>query len=193
VENAVKIKKKSNYPVTIGIQFLLLNENKKGLKKAAILARDAGVDYFSVKPYSKHPLSENEAGTEVDYGNLLKLEKNIEGLSGGSFRVIFRKGAMKRKLSEKSYERCLGLPFWSYIDSRGDVYPCSTFLGLKKYVMGNIGADKFTDIWEGKKRSKVMSMLGRMDARSCRELCRLDEINAYLWKLKNLPKHVNFI
>ncbi|MFA6636249.1 MAG: radical SAM protein [Candidatus Omnitrophota bacterium] len=190
---AVKIKKKNGYKVTIGAQFLLLNENIKEVKKAAVIARDTGLDYFSVKPYSKHPLSINEAGTEVDYEGLLRLEKQLEKFSDDGFSVIFRKSAIKRKLREKSYRRCLGLPFWAYINSAGDVYPCSTFLGLKKYCIGNITREKFSDIWEGGKRERVMKVLGGMDARKCRELCRLDEINTYLWKLKNPPAHVNFI
>jgi GTP 3',8-cyclase len=193
LDQAVRIKKKNGYKVTIGAQFLLLNENIKDVKKAAIIAREAGLDYFSVKPYSKHPLSVNEAGTEVDYEGLLKLEGKLKGLSNNDFSVIFRKSAIKRKLSEKPYEKCLGLPFWAYISSWGDVYPCSTFLGLKKYCLGNITRHGFREIWEGGRRESVMKVLNKMDARKCRELCRLDEINAYLWKLKNPPAHVNFI
>ena len=193
LEEAVKIKKKKKYAVTIGAQFLLLNENLKDVEKAARIAREIGLDYFSVKPYSKHPLSINEAGTEVDYEKLLRLEKPLIGLSTENFSVIFRKRAIKRKLVEKPYKRCLGLPFWAYISSAGDVYPCSTFLGVKKYCVGNITRTKFSDIWESEERKRVMRIFDKMDARKCRELCRLDEINAYLWKLKYPPRHVNFI
>lgn len=100
---------------------------------------------------------------------------------------------MLRKLKEKPYRRCLGLPFWMYIDSYGDVYPCSTFLGQKEYCMGNICHQSLSQIWNGKQREKIMRKLGRMDARKCRELCRLDEINIYLWNLKHPPPHINFI
>ncbi|MDD5069505.1 MAG: radical SAM protein, partial [Candidatus Omnitrophica bacterium] len=67
LSSAVELKKKYKYPVTIGVQFLLLKENYNDVLKAAAICRDLGADYFSVKPYSKHPLSLNEAGTEVDY------------------------------------------------------------------------------------------------------------------------------
>ncbi len=193
VATAVKYKRANNYQVTIGIQFLLLKENYEDVEKATVLAKEIGVDYFSVKPYSKHPLSINNAGTEIDYSKWIGLEEKLVKYNSSLFKVIFRKNAMMRRLREKPYQRCLGLPFWAYINSYGEVYPCSTFLGLKEYCMGNIHQESFSQIWEGEKRKRIMKRIAEMDARKCRELCRLDEINAYLWRLKNPPPHVNFI
>ena len=59
---ATHLKRKHHYSLAIGIQFLLLRQNMHELKKATLLAPKLGVDYFSIKPYSKHPLSINEAG-----------------------------------------------------------------------------------------------------------------------------------
>jgi GTP 3',8-cyclase len=193
VKKAVEIKRKNNYAVTIGVQFLLLKENLKDIGKALDIARRIGVDYFSVKPYSKHPLSVNEAGTQVDYSKLIRLKDSLSSYNTERLKVIVRIGAMKRKLIKKPYGRCLGLPFWAYIDSLGDVYPCSTFLKIKRYCLGNICKEGFGSIWEGKKRREVMARFEKMDATRCRELCRLDEINIYLWKLKHPPAHVNYI
>lgn len=193
IKQAVEIKRKKKLKVTIGVQFLLLKENRRDIEKAVIIARELGVDYFSVKPYSKHPLSINEAGTEVNYARLLSLEKKLVKYSTEDFTVVFRKGAMIRKYIKRPYRRCYGLPFWAYISSKGDIYPCSTFLGLKKYCLGNICDSSFKDIWEGERRKAVMDKLMKMDANKCRELCRLDEINRYLWNLKHPPEHINFI
>lgn len=193
VRGAVRMKKARRLPVTIGIQFLLLQENYKDLERAIRLARQIGVDYFSIKPYSKHPLSLNTAGTEIDYSQWMKIERFIGKYETPRFKVIFRKGAIARKAQVKPYKVCLGLPFWAYISASGDMYPCSTFLGLKKYCIGNICKQGFSQIWKGKKRRSIMLFFSKMDARTCRELCRLDEINAYLWRLQHPSFHVNFI
>lgn len=193
ISDAVYMKNKHRYRATIGIQFLLLKENCHELEKAASLARHIGVDYFSVKPYSKHPLSVNCAGEEIDYSELLHMENRLRKYNTKKFKVVFRKTAMAYNNIEKQYKRCLGLPFWAYISSTGDMYPCSTFLGLKKYRMGNINQEVFSDIWEGARRSRILGLFEKMDTKKCRQSCRLDQINAYLWNLKHPPAHVNFI
>jgi GTP 3',8-cyclase len=193
VSDAVYLKNKHRYKTTIGIQFLLLKENCRELEKGACLARHIGVDYFSVKPYSKHPLSVNCAGEKIDYSAMLHMENRLRKYNTDKFKVIFRKNGMAYKNIEKPYNRCLGIPFWAYINSSGDVYPCSTFLGLKKYRMGNINQELFSDIWESARRRRILKLFEKMDTKKCRQLCRLDQINEYLWNLKHPPAHVNFI
>lgn len=194
IETAVRIKKKNNLDVTVGTQFLLLNENKNDVCRLAGILKKIGVDYFSVKPYSKHPLSINNAARGLDYSKMIYLEKKLEKFNSPRFRVIFRRHAMEKRFKVKPYKRCLGIPFWAYISASGDVYPCHTYLSLEKYSFGNLNKQSFPSIWNGAKRKKVMNYFNnKMDAAKCRELCRLDEINAYLWQLKHPHAHVNFI
>jgi len=193
LKNAVTVKKKGKLGVTIGTQFLLLKENAD---EAGILAKrlaGVGVDYLAIKPYSKHPLSMNDAGTELDYGKMIGMEKDLAKYNTKTFSVIFRGRTMEKKFKEKPYKRCLGIPFWAYISGTGEVFPCHTFLGVKKYSFGNINDRSFSSIWKSAKRRAVMEYFEHMDARRCRELCRLDEINSYLWQLKHPHPHVNFI
>ncbi len=52
----------------------------------------------------------------------------------------------------------------------------------------------FKEIWEGEKRVLSIKWVEReLDINQCRVNCRMDEINRYLWDLKNHPEHVNFI
>jgi len=191
---AVKLKKKERYSVTIGTQFLLLKENAREAVMLAAILKKIGVDYLIIKPYSKHPLSANDAGTELDYTKMLSLGEELEKYSGGGFKVIFRKETMEKRFKPKTYDRCLGAPFWAYISATGDMYPCHTFLGVKEYSFGDLNKSSFSSIWKGKKRKKVMRYFNtKMDAGKCRELCRLDSINRYLWQLKHPHPHVNFI
>jgi len=61
-------------------------------------------------------------------------------------------------------------------------------------LYGNMYENTFKEIWEGNKRHKSVQWAeGKLDTNQCRLNCRMDEINRYLWDLKNPPEHVNFI
>ena len=94
----------------------------------------------------------------------------------------------------KHYGKCCALPFWTYIDAGGNVWGCSMFLGKKEFLYGNIITSTFKKIWEGPKRRSSLRMVAKeLDTSACRINCRMDEINNYLWELRNPPGHVNFI
>ncbi len=194
VKEAVKMRKKRRLPVTIGAQFLLLNENRKDAGRLAKILKEAGADYLIIKPYSQHPRSYNRLGRALHYDKLLSLEKGLRKYDKEGFQVVFRKRTMLHILDKKPYGKCLGLPFWSYLSSRGDLYACSAFLGDKRFCYGNIYKEPFEKAWKGLKRRRVTAMMDRSwDIKNCREACRLDAINRYLWELKHPPAHVNFI
>ena len=88
----------------------------------------------------------------------------------------------------------MALPFWAYIDAGGGVWACSAFLGDDRFLLGNINEEGFEAIWKSEKRKKVMEFASReLDTAECRRNCRMDEVNRYLWELKNPSLHVNFI
>ncbi|MBU2436480.1 MAG: radical SAM protein [Candidatus Omnitrophica bacterium] len=194
IKQAVKLKKENGYSTTIGVQFLLLNEN---YKEASILAeklKAIGVNYLIIKPYSQHPQSLNRLKSQLNYEKLLSLKEQLRGYEDKDFRIIFRKKTMLKIREQKPYKKCLGLPFWSYLTSMGDLYACSVFLGDERFCYGNIYQECFQEIWKGARRKKIMEMMeNNWNIENCREICRLDEINRYLWELENPPQHVNFI
>lgn len=194
IETAVKLKRDKRYSCTLGVQFLLLNENyKEAALLAGILSR-MGADYLIIKPYSQHPRSFNRLKSRLDYKKFLFLEDKLKKYGGKNFQVIFRRQTMDKLKKHKPYRECLGFYFWAYLASDGDLYACSTFLGDKRFIYGNLYKDNFGKIWKGEKRKKILKMMaGRWDIKRCRDLCRLDNINRYLWELKNPSSHVNFI
>lgn len=194
LKEAVKLKRRKKISSTIGVQFLLLNENYGEVYKLAAMLKKIGVDYLIVKPYSQHPQSYNRLGSKLDYKKLLYIEGRLKKYEGKNFKIIFRKNTMLNLKKRKPYKKCLGLPFWSYLTSSGDLYGCSAFLGNRRFVYGNIYKESFNKAWNGRKRKKMMKMMAcSWDINNCREVCRLDAINRYLWELKNPPPHVNFI
>lgn len=193
IRNAVEIKRRQNLQCTIGIQAVLLPENQDEIIALTDFAKGWGVDYLTIKPFSKHPLSHSKVN--FDYKPYLFLKDELQNFSTNDFSVIFRAQAMEKLGEERPYKECLGLPFVTHLAANGDVYACSRFLGNKDFVYGNIYNQCFPEIWEGEQRQRVLKRVSEMGVEGCRELCRLDEINRYLWNLKHpesIP-HVNFI
>ena len=94
----------------------------------------------------------------------------------------------------KRYDRCLALPFWSYMDSGGNLWGCLDFLNNERFAYGNILESSFSDIWNGSKRQDNMTWCAdNFDINECRVSCRMDPVNAYLWELSHPGGHDNFI
>jgi len=189
------LKRKENYRCTLGMQLLLLPENCHEVVSLAKLAKDIGVNYLVIKPYSQHPQSKTTTYADIKYSNYEYLRDELIKFDTPEFNVIFRLHAMKKWDTEsRKYKCCLALPFWSYIDSSGNVWGCSVYLGDERFFYGNIYECSFKEIWEGKKRMHSLRWSEEeLDPSKCRVNCRMDEINRYLWDLKNHPEHVNFI
>ncbi len=189
---AVGIKRDRKLKTTLGVQCLLLPDNMAQLPDMARQCREIGVDYLTIKPYSQHLHSENTF--QIDYEAMLTLENEVKQYETDRFSVYFRANAMKKVHQEKSYRQCLGLPFMTHIDAKGNVWPCVAHIGTKEFCYGNIYEQSFEEIWEGTRRQEILHQLHKLDINKvCREACRLDEINRYLDDLKNPGEHVNFI
>lgn len=195
LERAASLKKSLGAGCTLGAQALLLPENEHELEGLAKTLKEIGLDYFVVKPYSQHLKSETDEYRDVSYEHCEALGERLNALSGEGFSVVFRWRTMRKwDAREKGYARCLGLPFWSYIDAGGGVWGCSVHLTDERFFYGNINDESFADIWHGERRRKSLAFTcGEMDAAHCRVNCRLDEINRYLWELRHPGEHVNFI
>lgn len=193
LKQAVALKQQSNWPVTLGVQMLLLPENVSEVVPFGKILKEIGLDYLTVKPYSQHPKSINQAGAMVDYQHYLDIENQLNDFNGNGFQVYFRAKSMQKLHRTRCYERCFGLPFWAYIDSQGNIWACLAYVGDSKFCYGNLYEASFEEIWEGSKRAELMEYIKDMDVSNCRELCRLDEINTYLDQLIQRHPHVNFI
>jgi cyclic pyranopterin phosphate synthase len=194
LREAVGIRNKNKYSCTIGVQFLLIPQNYKEVIVLAQILSGIGVDYLIIKPYSQHPSSNNVIDHCFKYKDTFYLDEKIKRYAKNNFQIIFRRNAMEKRQEKRPYGYCLGLPFATHITAKGDVYPCNLFLGKKEFLFGNIHKESFKNIWEGRRRKKIMQLIyNKWEVTNCRKSCRLDEINRYLWQLKNPNSHVNFI
>jgi len=192
---AAELKRKKRFNCALGMQLLLLPQNSGEVASLAQLARDMGMNYLVVKPYSQHPQSKTDTYKNIKYSEYEWLKDELDKFNTPTFSTIFRMHTMQRwDTAERDYKRCFALPFWSYIDAGGGVWGCSVYLEDQRFFYGNIYGSSFEEIWEGERRLKSLNWAeANLDTSRCRLNCRMDKINGYLWNLKNLPLHVNFI
>ncbi|MEW5694241.1 MAG: radical SAM protein [Candidatus Hydrogenedentota bacterium] len=194
LEKMNEYKKKHKLKTTIGVQMILLQENMDEPVKLASVLSKIGIDYFSVKPYIKHPQSENKFRIDYNIEKILKMKKQLEKYETKNFKTILRSSCLLKLKQQRLYKICYGLPFFAEITSSGNVYTCGPYLYRDEFCYGNIHRNSFREIWESKKRKRILNyVLERLDVSKCMRSCRLDEINKYLWNLKNPIPHVNFI
>jgi len=197
LRRAVAMKKEKNIDCTIGAQMVLLPENAHEAVSLAKQLKEIGLDYFVVKPYSQHHLSVHRNYENIKYDDYLSLNEELKKLSDDNFNAIFRGHTMQKWDSkDRPYKFCRAVPFfWGYLMSNGDICSCSAFLGDERFSCGNINEKNFSEIWEGEKRKANWELLRKdFDISECRNNCRMDEVNRFLWRLKDdPPPHVNFI
>ena len=190
---AVDLRRRKGYSCVLGIQSVLLRENMHTIENLAAAAKEIGLDYYVVKPYMPHRL--NAHHFEIDYHECQELAERLKHYNTPDFSVVFRTQAMERHdCARKNYGTCYSLPFWSYLDSGGNIWGCSVHLTEEKYIFGNIYDQSFSEIWDGEKRTAFMKeFLQNPLPETCKVNCRMDAVNEYLWNLKNPVRHVNFI
>ena len=192
---ADKLRQDKNYNCVLGMQLLLLPDNQHEAVPLAKLAKEIGMDYLVIKPYSQHPLSKTHQYEDIKYSDCQSLAEELAQVNSSEFSVIFRMNAMQTwDEASRDYQHCLALPFWSYLDAGGNIWGCSMYMGDENFSYGNIYEKSFKELWEGERRIKSLQWVDKeLDTKQCRVNCRMDKINRYLWELNNPPEHVNFI
>ena len=165
---------------TIGAQMVLLPENHHEVETLRQITKDLGLDYLVIKPYSQHNKSLNRMET-------FKPDNAPDG-------VIFRSEAFNADALK--FDKCHATPnIWAYIQSNGDVYSCSAYIGDDRFKLGNINQESFKSIWQGdKRRINRAYVMNELNINECRVNCRMARANEYLDQIINekVP-HANFI
>lgn len=196
IKDAVKVKKDLNLKTTIGVQFLIIDENLNDIDSAIRLFSGIGIDYLSLKPYSMHPKMTKKKNVIYTRKVLERVQKIIDKYNKIEMNIIFRKSAMDKYMNgEKLFNHCKALPFWGYITSQGDFYTCSVFINDKRFNSGNIYEQDMQNILFGDMRKNSIAY-GEKDLNikdECRVNCRMARINEFLEFIDSKTEHVNFI
>ena len=196
---AVSARREHGWKCAIGAQSILLPEHAGEMEALARLCRDEiGLDYLVIKPYSQHLFSDTRVYEDIDYSAYLALAETLQRLNTASFNVVFRMNTMRKHIqaSGERYAKCNATPmFWAYVMANGDVYGCSAYLLDERFMYGNLNERTFQSIWEGPERKAGFEFVRNgLNIDECRKNCRMDEVNRYLYALKEgLIDHVNFI
>ncbi len=192
IAGAVARKREKKLGVTIGTQIVLLPENAAGAVPLAKRLRDIGVDYFSVKPYSQHPASINRR--DIDYAELVSVGEACKALATPEFAVSFRTGSIDALGKTKSYSQCYGTHFLNFVSADGKVWECNVHAGDERFLFGDLNESSFGALWSGEQRASVVRFIDEeLDLTECRDVCRLEACNRYLFRLKHPRAHDNFI
>ncbi|MFA5336825.1 MAG: radical SAM protein [Candidatus Omnitrophota bacterium] len=207
IKECVRIKKKKNLSVTLGLQMVLLDQFKDQIIPLARLGKELGADYLVIKHCSDD--ENGSLGVEYDkYFQLVDVLKEAEEFSTDNYLV---KAKWSKILSEgkRNYSRCFGPPFIMQFSGSGLVAPCGMLFNekYKKYHIGNIAETSFKKLWQSERYWEVLDLVAsdKFDACTmCGSLCLQHKVNEFLWNLKynktsledleaKAPMHVNFI
>jgi radical SAM protein with 4Fe4S-binding SPASM domain len=193
ISTLVKMKKEKNSLMTIGVQLVLLSQNVHEVKALAFKLKEIGVDYFSIKPFLKHPdiaFDDNIEDLNDVLDGFLEFQKEI---STDKFSFALRKGLFLDKF-QRHYKKCQSTDFMIEIDAVGDLYSCGPYIGNPEHKLGNIMKESFEVVWESEQAKKTRTHVScNVDVSKCMPFCRPDSVNDVLWKLTNPPQHVNYI
>ncbi len=197
IKDAVRVKKERGLDVTIGVQYLVIEENLSDIENSIEKITEINADYFSLKPYSLNPKmikQRDELYTEEKTEYIQKIVGRHN--NGNGTNIIFRKGSMGKYMEgEMQFNHCYALPFYGYLSSSGDFYVCKEFIGEERFKAGNIYENEMNDIFFGKKREELIKFghykLAVGD--ECRMNCRMARINEFMEIIDNKVDHVNFI
>lgn len=191
IERAAAFKKEHGLKVVIGVQCVYTGQELDELYNLVSRLKSFGVSYFSLKPGMPHPDNPNfEAAPFPSQEGLAP----VLALSDSTFQVTVRWGLTEQDW-RRPYTKCLSLPFFAEVTADGKVYACGPHLGESDFCYGSLHEMTFTDMWSQENRKKVEDHVCSIDNLDhvCMPLCRLDQVNRFLWEMENPPQSVNFI
>ncbi len=195
IQFCVDTKCRRNLKITIGLQMVLIPANIDQVVPLARLGRKLGVDYLVIKQCSD--TKESALGVYdrlKEYEGFTDILREAESLSSGGYNVIVKWNKVTNR-GWRNYARCLGSPFLLYSSGDGRLYPCGLFFEHKEeeYRMGDLVKQSFMEILRSHRYWEVVEKVKTIDTRQCYSNCKTHNINEFLWKIKHVPEHVNFI
>jgi MoaA/NifB/PqqE/SkfB family radical SAM enzyme len=195
IKRVSEIKEKKSLDVDIGAQYVLLPENIDYLIDAVKTLKDAGIDYFVIKPFVQQSyLQSYKIGKQLGLNNIEDILNGAMRFSNEYFKVIVRRDSFE-SYSKRTYKHCYGTSFVSVLNSAGDIATCLPFWDKGDFVFDNIYENTFRDIWHCEKRKKIKEYLeNELNTQNCPPNCRPNAINEFLWEIRNpTVRHINFV
>ena len=185
----VQTKKKMRSKTTVGVGYLTSDYTKSEMFVMTKLCKNLGVDYLQFRPMQIH-----KDGKFIYHRS--DISKEIAQClieSTDTYKVLYSKhkyDMMRESNYGRNYNKCYGQQFATVIAADAKVYVCCHMRGFKKYCLGDLRKNSFSEIWDSKRREQVVR---NIDFRDCIPLCRDNTFNQILWNIKQPKEHVNFL
>ena len=196
IKKLVKFKKKLNSKITIGVGFIVSQDNYNEIIDFAKLFKDIDVDYCQYKPeiiqIERSGFVNNkkqQISSEFWTYKIIDLLNEASQILGNKFECNSYKIEdliLDKENYGRGYKDCIGSQFQPCIGADGHVYVCTNHRGHKEYSYGNLCEESFREIWKNiKKRKSVMKIICNKEKFSkCSQLCKPHESNKMLWSIK---------
>tara|TARA_B100002019_G_C21203858_1_gene565574 strand:- start:72 stop:1166 length:1095 start_codon:yes stop_codon:yes gene_type:complete len=187
IESLVKNRDNQKSNLTIGISFIVTDQNYMEVYKAARIASDLGADYFRVGYYRT-----DEGFTAGDFSKTEELiQKSVSDFSRDGFSVLNRYSESSKNIDGRpDYDFCAYQHVNTWIAADYNVYRCCVTSYDKHGLIGSIKDQSFKNLWESDQKKKKFD---KFNARTCVQ-CIYNEKNKVLnYALNKNPDHKNFI
>jgi len=183
MENIASIieKRKDGSP-TVGVQYALHHENIDDLFSSAKQCRDAGVDYFSIKPvFTRGAVGEKIERNKLTLEDIEPLVRQMrESLQSDKYKIFFRPHQFLSHEQESNvleYSRCIAGFFNVNIYEDNSIIYC----GPHRIAVGNIASDI------DKIEENILKLSTILDLSKCPAGCRYHGLNN-LWDTISNPE-----
>ena len=198
IKKLIRVKKERNSKITIGVGFVITQDNYNEVLDFANLFKDIDVDYCQYKPEiiqiernNNKYNNKQQISPEFWANKVLDLLDQASKILGKKFQCnIYKVKDLivdKKKTYGREYKKCIGSQLQPCIGADGEVYVCTNHRGHKERSYGSLYEKSFFEIWANiNKRTCVMSKIENEEKFSmCSQLCKPHESNKILWNIKN--------
>lgn len=191
IERLVKEKQRRQGAVTVGVQLVLLPENIHGVEEFAKRIKGIGADYLVFKPFYFNGNNQYGGDFSLDYRAHAEALTAAEALSSTTFHCRMRWETLSN--SARTYRQCLGWPFFYYLRTDGEVFPCLARQHEDVLSLGNLNDVSFDEICRGDRCNSVSETIAGIDVATCQPNCRHHSMNTFLWDIRHPDPHKDFV
>lgn len=183
-------KKRTGSNVTIGMGFVVTDDNWSEVGQFAELAKKAGVDNIRISAVFQ---PDNEKYFDQFFDKAAELcRKTKEKYEDENFIVFNNFGERYADLAQAApdYSFCGYQELVTYIGGDLNVYRCCVTAYNQQGMVGSLAGQRFKDLWNSEQKKKNFSCF---DAKSC-DRCMFNNKNkTILYAIDSDPQHINFV
>lgn len=173
------VKKRKNKIPTIGIQFATHQENINDIENSVKIAKDIGVDYFSIKPvFDRGSVNKKIKKNSLSKDDFDKAFENVAKYISNEFKIFYRPQQIISESNNQNmliYNKCYAGFFGVNVYEDGSITGC----GPHHIPVGHL------DTPLKKLEKNIINLSNKLDLKNCPSGCRYHPLNFQLHKILN--------